>query len=75
MCVRVCVCGEGGCGILSSVMWHLNGFSCCLLFVSKWEHCIFGLIVSDTNLMIIVGATASIYLVLICVSTNKTFST
>ena len=62
-----------GCGILSSVVWHLNRFSHSLLFISKWEHCLFGLIVSDMNLIIIVGATASIYLVIIMFVNEQKF--
>ena len=36
-----------------------------ILYMSKWEHCLLGHIVSEMNLMIIVGATANIYWVLI----------
>lgn len=67
------VCGEGGCGILSSGVWQLNGFSCSLLFVFKWDHCLFGFIVSEMNLILIVGATASIYLVLIMFVNEQNF--
>lgn len=54
-------------------VWHLNGFSCSLLCVFKWDHCLFGLIVSDMNLILIVGATANIYLLLIMFVNEQNF--